>query len=119
MGFMDEDILRDDQGRLLPGHKGLKPKGATGRLQSEIKAKITEFLNGKLETLEDVYSQVSPKDKLNFLSELLAYVVPKSKELFIDDARQPNAVVDYSKLSESTLKEILTHTTIKHDEQLS
>ena len=101
---------RNENGTLKPGHKGLKPKGATNRLQGEIKEKITEFLNGKLENIEEVYSKVSDKDKLNFLGELLAYVLPKSKELFIESNESTKARIDYSKLSESTLKEILKNT---------
>jgi hypothetical protein len=116
MGFMEEDIFRDEKGRLTPGHKGLKPKGANNRLQSEIKEKITLFLNGKLERIEEVYSQVAPKDKLKFLSELLAYVLPKSREIKIEEA-EPIASFDYTKLSEASLKEVLALTTIQDNEE--
>jgi hypothetical protein len=116
MDFM-EGNLRDENGRLRPGHKGLKPKGATNRLQGEIKERITLFLSGKLESLEEIYSQVSPKEKLHFLTELLAYVLPKSKELKIEDHSQNRtAQIDYSKLSENTLMEILKNTNIEQDE---
>lgn len=108
---------RDENGRLRPGHKGLKPKGATNRLQGEIKEKITLFLSGKLENLEEIYSQVSPKEKLHFLAEILAYILPKSKELTIEDYSQSrNAQIDYTKLSESTLLEILQHTKLEQAE---
>ena len=109
---MEQDILRDDKGRLLPGHRGLKPKGASNRLQSEIKEKITLFLSGKLETLEEIFSQVSPKDKLRFLAELLGYVLPKSKEIISSSANEPRAIINYSKLPEDVLKQILNATTI-------
>ena len=102
---------RDENGRLLPGHGGLKPKGATNRLQSEIKEKITLFLSGELENIESIYSEVSPKDKLHFLAELLGYVLPKSKELKIEDTTGNNTPqINFSALSESALKEILLHT---------
>lgn len=111
---MEEDIFRDDKGRLIPGHKGLKPKGANNRLQGEIKEKITLFLNGKLESIEDVYSEVAPKDKLRFLSELLAYVLPKSREIKIED-QKTFAQIDYTKLSDKALDEILDLTTISQN----
>lgn len=103
----EEEIFRDGKGRLMPGHKGLKPKGANNRLQSEVKEKITDFLNGKLETLEEIYSEVTPKDKLRFLTELLAYVLPKSKEFKIEDF-SGSLQIDYTKLSPKALKEVLT-----------
>lgn len=114
---MEEDTSRDEHGRLLPGHKGLKPRGANNRLQGEIKKKITEFLTEKLETLEEIYSEVSAKDKLKFLAELMGYVLPKSKEiLFEENNLSQSATIDYTRLSEGTLKEILQATTIKENE---
>jgi hypothetical protein len=107
-----ENNFRDANGRLLPGHGGLKPKGATNRLQGEIKEKITLFLSGKLETLEEIYSEVSPKDKLHFLGELLAYVLPKSKELKIEgNTGETTARINYLALKESSLRDILQNTT--------
>jgi hypothetical protein len=109
---------RDENGRLRPGHKGLKPKGATNRLQGEIKEKITLFLSGKLEEIEAIYSEVSPKEKLHFLTELLAYVLPKSRELKIEDHSQtePKAPIDYSKLSPELLKELLANTILENED---
>lgn len=115
MGFMEEDNFRDNKGRLLPGHGGLKPKGASNKLQGEIKEKITEFLAGKLESIEEVYDLVSAKDKLRFLGELLGYVLPKSKEIISSSGYEPRASIDYSKLSEATLSEILANTTISEN----
>lgn len=111
MGFIEEDSFRDEKGRLLPGHGGLKKPGSNNRLQGEIKNKITEFLAGKLERLEDIYSEVSAKDKLRFLSELLAYVLPKSKEI-TNITEEPKATIDYSKLPEDVLRQVLNATTI-------
>lgn len=84
MEFMEPGNLRDERGRLLPGHEGLKRKGSNNKLQSEIKQKIADFLNGKLDTVEEIYNEVSPKDKLHFLGELLAYILPKSK-IFLEE----------------------------------
>ena len=120
MGFIEEDSFREENGRLRPGHKGLKPKGATNRLQGEIKEKITQFLSGELENLEAIYSEVSPKEKLHFLTELLAYVLPKSKELKIEDNSQKLVPqVAFEKLSENALREVLQHTNIEQDENES
>src|SRR5882724_3235149 len=84
MALMEEDNSRDEKGRLLPGHAGLKKKGSNNRLQSEIKEKITDFLNEKLDSIEEVFKEVAPKDKLRFLGELLGYVLPKSKEVSVE-----------------------------------
>jgi len=72
---------RDEKGRLLPGHGGLKKKGDKNRLQSEIKEKITEFLHCKIASLDEIFDEVSSKDKLRFLVEITSYVLPKSREM--------------------------------------
>jgi hypothetical protein len=109
MEFIEEDNFRDENGRLKPGHLGLKPKGATNRLQAEIKNKITEFLSGKIETIEEIYSQVGPKDKLRFLTELLAYILPKSKEI-TTESNQPEprfAQADLKRLTDDDLRTLI------------
>lgn len=73
------EIYRDEKGRLLPGHSGLKPQGATSRLPTEIKEKLTEFIAGKIITLDEIYEAASPKDRLKFLIELMSFVVPKMR----------------------------------------
>ena len=109
MELIEEDNFRDDKGRLLPGHGGLKKPGSNNRLQGEIKNKITEFLAGKIENLEEIYSEVSAKDKLRFLSELLAYVLPKSKEITNINS-EPQARINYSALPDEVLKQLLSNT---------
>jgi hypothetical protein len=109
MELIDTDSFRDEKGRLLPGHGGLKKPGSNNRLQGEIKNKITEFLAGKLENLEDMYSKVSAKDKLRFLSELLAYVLPKCKEI-TNITSEPKARINYSALPDDVLKQVLNNT---------
>lgn len=117
MGFIEEDNFRDDKGRLLPGHGGLKKPGSNNRLPGEIKEKLTKFLSGEIENIESIYSEVSAKDKLRFLSELLAYVLPKSKELKIEDASgSRTAQIDFTKLSPGALKEVLSLTEIENHE---
>lgn len=115
MAFMEGGNFRNKDGTLKPGHNGLKPRGANNRLQHEIKNKITDFLNGKLETIEEIYSQVSPKEKLKFLLELLGYILPKSKEIFLDNSEENRASIDYSKLPEDVLRQILNATTLENE----
>lgn len=103
---MEEENFRDAQGRLLPGHRGLRPKGSSNRLQGAIKEKLTEFIAGKLESLEEIYSEVQAKDKLKFLTELLAYILPKSKIILESDPNQDQDF-DESKLTEEDLREII------------
>ncbi len=108
---------RDAAGRLMPGHKGLKPKGANNRLQGEIKDKITQFLSGELQNLDTIYAEVSAKDKLRFLGELLSYVLPKSKELSIEtNIQESTAYINWTALSNKTLSEVLKHTKIDEHE---
>lgn len=93
--------FRDERGRLRSGHPGLKSKGSSSRLPLEIKNKITDFLNGEIDSIEEIYCQVSARDKLKFLTELLSYVLPKSKEILVSETQDDR--LDLSKLSDEDL----------------
>jgi hypothetical protein len=110
---------RDEQGKLLPGHEGLRKPGTTNKLTVEVKTKIVEFIKGKIDSLEETYSAVSNKEKLRFIGELLPYVIPKQRELKIEDSTPGgfgNAKIDYTKLPPEVLKQILDATTINPED---
>lgn len=96
---------RDERGRLLPGHGGMKPKGA----KSELRKKVNEFVTEKWDELPDLFNSLKPKDKLLFFSELLPYCLPKLKQidLEITNAFAVNQV-DLTRLSPEALNEVLS-----------
>jgi hypothetical protein len=106
---MEQNNFRDEHGRLRPGHSGLKPKGAANMLQSEIKSKITDFVAGEIESIGAIYCEVSSKDKLRFLTELIAYILPKSKEIITDPGLKSTRFTqaDLQRLSDDEIRTLL------------
>ena len=101
------EIARNELGHYLPGSGG-RPHGATNRAKKVLR----KFVEQKLDDLEKEYSQLEPKERLRFLQGVLGYIVPKLQSAVDsngEDTPQPLSI-DFSSLSESTLKEILLHT---------
>lgn len=107
---------RNEDGTFKPGHGGAKPKGAKSKLPVEIREKLWEFLQGESGNLKTMFDEVPKKDRLKVYSELLAYAIPKQKELRIEDVTPPGAHIDYTKLKPETLKEILNATSFNNEE---
>jgi hypothetical protein len=72
---------RDEQGRLLKGHSGLKPKGATGLVTSEIREHLADFIAGKLDSLPDLYESLKPADRMRFIVSIMQMVLPKPQSI--------------------------------------
>jgi hypothetical protein len=75
---------RDEKGKLLPGHPGLKKKGDVSQLAKDIKAALAEFINGKTDELENIWKDLKPKEKAETFVDLVPYLVPKQKEITVD-----------------------------------
>jgi len=100
--------IRDSFGRFTKDHPGLKKPGSTNRIAGEIKMKLAEFLQRRFEDLPELFDNLKPSEKARLLTDLLQYVLPKTKELHIEeDFNSRLDMIDFSKLSENTLKEIL------------
>lgn len=71
------DKLRDKDGRLLPGHPGLKQKGSTGTISREIREKILDFIAGEIDNLPSLYNSLKATDKIKMLNVLMQISLPK------------------------------------------
>lgn len=53
-----------------------KPKGATNKTSTEIKAAIQSFISSNVDNLQETYDKLEPKDKAMFFERALKYVIP-------------------------------------------
>ena len=103
--------FRDESGRFKQGHAGLKKPGSTNKIAGEIKTKLAEFLQKRFDELPDLFNNLKPGEKARLLSDLLQYVLPKNKEVHIQEETGGGWTrTDLTKLSEGTLKELLNAT---------
>lgn len=104
---------RDEQGRLLKGHSGLKPKGATGLVTSEIRQHLTDFVVGKLDSLPDLYESLKPSDRMRLMVAIMQMVLPKNpppeqKDIHItwEDPIEPEPQKIVFEIIDPTTKEV-------------
>lgn len=102
---------KDKRGRFLPGNPG-KPKGSS---KNKLRDQIRKFINDNWESLPDWFEKLKPKEKIDTILALLPYSVSRLQSISMTDSDgndKPGqrTVTDFSKLSETTLKEILKNT---------
>ncbi|MBL7850711.1 MAG: hypothetical protein JNN04_07410 [Cyclobacteriaceae bacterium] len=106
---------RDALGRFTAGNSGRPPR-AVGKIASIIRQSWGEFLENRVtpDDLDKIYLELSPREKFKFLIEVSKFFVPALKEISKESDRE-RVTVDYSKLSEQALKEVLAHTSFTTD----
>lgn len=85
--------MRDNKGQFTKGNQG-KPKGATHKVTSEVRAKFKLLLDDNLSKLQDDLTKLQPKDRVKLVLELANYVLPKLKstEMTLEDLREPENI---------------------------
>lgn len=93
---------RNKDGSFQVGHPGYKPKGSVSEFQKITRAKMGEFLISKLDSLDEIYQELSPRDKKNMVLALAEFYLPKQREITAT-IEQPATQVDLSNWSDQDL----------------
>lgn len=56
-----------------------RPKGAKDRVKGDILAQVKEFIEENMESIQEDYDALDPKERMQFLLKLLEYAVPKAQ----------------------------------------
>jgi hypothetical protein len=83
----------------LSGNPAGKPRGAKNRVHKLLRENIVDFLSDEFENVKKVYAKLSPRDKLRFYTDLMAYGIPKLQAMSLD--------VDFDKMTDEQLDEII------------
>lgn len=67
---------RDEKGRFGVGNPG-KPKGAASNASAKVKLAVVEFLEKNTETIQETFDKLKPREKLQFIADILPYATPK------------------------------------------
>lgn len=78
-----------------------RPKGAKNKLNSELRERISDFLNNNWENIESDFQQLEPEKKIAFFEKLLQYSVPKLQNTVHDTK------IDFSGYSDSELSNLI------------
>lgn len=68
--------IRDDKGKFAKGNPG-KPKGAVVKVSVKVREAIVSFLEKNIDKIQDDFDTLKPREKLQFVAELLSYAAPK------------------------------------------
>ena len=61
------------------GNPSGKPKGAINKTTKEIRETITHIVSNNIDTIQNDLDELSPKDRIKILVDLIQYVMPKLK----------------------------------------
>lgn len=68
--------IRDEAGRFGKGNPG-KPKGAIVKVSVKVREVIVRFLEDNIDNIQKDFDTLKPREKLQFVSEILPYAAPK------------------------------------------
>jgi hypothetical protein len=58
---------------------GGRNKGTPNKVTTELRVRISNFLDAKFDTILDEFNELEPKDKVNLYLKLIEYVIPKMR----------------------------------------
>lgn len=82
------------------GNPNGRPRGSTNRVTTEMKGFLTELIDDNRQQIKDDLQRLDPKDRLLILEKFMQYTIPKMQSV--------EATIDYSKLSDEQLDNIIT-----------
>jgi len=66
-----------------PNTKG-RPRGAKNRTTAQTKAIIQKIVNDEIDTLPDLLDKLKPKERIEAVIKLVAYLIPKQSHVQIE-----------------------------------
>jgi hypothetical protein len=103
----------DSAGRFRKSNPG-KPKGST---KNKLRDKIKSFIGDNWENFGTWFQKLKEKEKIDVMLALMPYAVARLQSMAVTDSDgndlEPRASYDYTKLSASALKELLSITEIR------
>jgi hypothetical protein len=90
-----------------------RPAGSQNKVSLTLKTRINLFLDRNLDNLQEEYDQLESKDKLNFIRDLMPYIVPKLSAVAADVEIRNK----FEAMSEEQLNLLITNILEQDDEQ--
>jgi hypothetical protein len=72
---------------------GGRKKGTPNKLTTETKELLQNVINDEIQNLPDRLKELDAKERLNIITKLLPYVLPKQSEIIDNDPRSLEPVV--------------------------
>lgn len=99
-------FYRDSNGKFLPGNPG-RPPGSVNHARKAIR----DFVNIQSENLPQWFASLeNDRERLEYYIRMLPYAIPRLASVEMTPEETPKSMIDFTKLSESALKEVLANT---------
>lgn len=85
-------------------------------MQRTCREHLWAWIEPQLGELDRLVDELSPKERARFIIRLLPFFLPRQVHAEVELPGQPLATIDYSKLSEPALKELLSATDFVSDD---
>ena len=56
-----------------------RPRGAKTKIKGDILAQVKEFIENNMQSIQEDYDMLEPKEKMQFLIKLLEFAIPKAQ----------------------------------------
>jgi hypothetical protein len=89
------------------GNPSGKPKGAINKTTKEIRETITHIVSNNIDTIQKDLDELSPKDRVKVLVDLIQYITPKLKAVGYQEIIEYPEGPDLSEFTTKELKEYL------------
>lgn len=99
---------RNLNGQFAKGHSGFKQRGAP-EYQRATRERLWNFFIGKLDSLPEIFEDLSSYNKARTLLSVAEFFLPKQREFFIE-TETPQEGVDFSNWSETDLRALISLT---------
>lgn len=87
--------IRDDKGRFGQGNPG-KPKGAVTKVSVKVREAIVKFLEDNIDQVESDFKALkTPKERLQFISDILPYAAPKLSSTQVEGEIQQGITIRF------------------------
>lgn len=74
------NATHNENGKFAIGNPG-KPKGAIMKSTTKIRKALVDFLDLNMDSVQDSFEQLKPIEKLQFITSVLPYVIPKQQSI--------------------------------------
>lgn len=90
---------RGDNGKFKEGNPG-KPKGAVTKVSLRVRESLVKFMEDNIDSIQESFDELSAKEKLEFISGILSYAVPKLSATQVETEHSGGITIEFKNASD-------------------
>jgi len=104
-----ENSIKNQRGRRKGTPKtGGRRKGTPNKVTTDLRTFIADVIDANREQMQRDMAFLDPKDRLNVIERLLAYVIPKRTESSLNAS-----ILDFSTITDEQLEEVIEELSLR------